>query len=50
MDKGEVKAVIKYFCKKEIQIHDNLGTASPFYSVVKRWAVEFRRAEEPGRL
>ena len=64
MDRVEVRAVIKYFCKKgncpPKEIHDNfiktLGDESPFYSTVRKWAAEFRRGrmsledyERPGR-
>ena len=49
MDEVEVRAVIKYFCKKGMslkEVHDNfikiLWDESP-YSMVKKWAAEFRR-------
>ena len=48
MGKVEVRAVIKYFCKKGMspkETHDNiknLGDHSPSYSMGK-WAAEFRR-------
>ena len=53
MEKVEVRAVIKYLCKKGMtpkEIHEDyietLGKESPSYSTVKRWAVEFRRGRE----
>ena len=52
MEKVEVRAVIKYLCKKEMppkEIHEDfvetLGKVSP-YSTVKKWAAEFRRGRE----
>ena len=40
MDKVEVRAVIKYFCKRNfIKI---LVDEAPSYSTVKKWAAEFR--------
>ena len=49
MKKLEIRAVIKYFCKKGMppnKIHDDfmetLGKESP-YSTVKKWAAEFKR-------
>ena len=49
MDEVEVRAVIKYFCKKGMslkEVHDNfikiLWDESP-YSMVEKWAAEFRR-------
>ena len=57
MDKVEVRAVIKYFCKKGLslkEIHDNffktLGDESPFYSTVNEWAAEFKRRRETVEL
>ena len=49
MDKVEVRAVIKYFCKKGMspkEIHDDFikTLESPSYSKVKKLAAEFRRA------
>ena len=63
MEKLEIRAVIKYFCKKGIPpkgIHEDfietLGNESP-YITVKKWAAEFKRGREsvgddgrPGRL
>ena len=53
MEKVEVGAVIKYFCKKEMspkEIHEDfietLGKESPSYSTLKKWATEFRRERE----
>ena len=50
MEKVEVRAVIKYLCKKGMspkEIHEDfmetLGKESPSYSTVKKWAAEFRR-------
>ena len=46
----EVRALIKYFCKKgifpkEIQADfiKTVGNESPSYNTVKKWAAEFRR-------
>ena len=53
MEKVEVRAVIKYLCKKGMspkEIHEDfmetLGKESPSYSTVKKWAAEFRRGRE----
>ena len=52
MDKVEVRAVIKHFCKKGMspkKIHDDFiktfGDESP-YSMMKKWAPEFRRGRQ----
>ena len=51
----EVKAVVKYFCKKgmsstEIHYHfitcKTLWDDAPSYSTVKKWAAEFKRWRE----
>ena len=46
----EIRAVIKYFCKKGMlpkKIHEDfmetLWKESPSYSTVKKWATEFKR-------
>ena len=51
--KVEVRAVIKYLCKKGMtpkEIHEylmkTLGNKSPSYSTVKKWAAEFKRGRE----
>ena len=53
MEKLEMRAVIKYFCKKGMppkEIHEGfmetLGKESPSYSTVKKWAAEFKRGRE----
>ena len=53
MEKVEVRAVIKYLCKKGMspkEIHEDfmetLGKESPSYSTVKKWAAEFTRGRE----
>ena len=53
MENLEIKAVIKYFCKKGMSpkaIHEDimetLEKESPFYSTVKKWAAEFKRGIE----
>ena len=52
MDNVEVRAVIKYFCKKGMslkEIHDFikiLGDEYPSYSTLKKWATECRRGRE----
>ena len=50
MEKVEVRAVIKYLCKKGMtpkEIHEDfmktLGNESPSYSTMKKWAAEFER-------
>ena len=50
MEKLEILAVIKYFCKKEMppkEIHEDfmetLGKKSPSYSTVQKKAAEFKR-------
>ena len=52
MEKVEVRAVIKYFCKKRMstkEIHEDfmeaIGKVSP-YSTVKKWDADFRRGRE----
>ena len=52
IEKLEIRAVIKYFCKKEMppkEIHEDLmetlGRESPSYGTVKKWAAEFKRGE-----
>ena len=56
MDKVEVRAVIKYFCKKDMslkEIHDDfiktLGDKFPSYSTMKKRAAEFGRGREGER-
>ena len=51
--KLEIRAVIKYFCKKGMppkEIHEDfmetLGKESPSYSTVKKWAAEFEGERE----
>ena len=53
MEKIEVRAVIKYLCKKGMspkEIHEDfmetLEKESPSYSTVKKWAAEFRRGRK----
>ena len=53
MEKVEVRAVIKYLCKKgktSKEIHEDfmktLRNEPPSYSTVKKWAVEFKRGKE----
>ena len=53
MNKVEVRAIIKYFCKKGMsqnEIHDDfiktLKDESPSCIMVKKWAAEFRRGNE----
>ena len=53
MEKVEVRAVIKYICKKGMtpkEINEDfmktLGNESPSYSTVKKWAAEFKRGRE----
>ena len=55
MDKVEVRAFIKYFCKKNIspkEIHDDMktvGDESPSFSMMKKWAAEFRSGRRAWR-
>jgi hypothetical protein len=53
MEKVEIRAVIKYLCKKRVspkEIHevfmDSLGKDSPSYSTVKKWSAGFKRDRE----
>ena len=53
MEKLEIKAVIKYFCKKEMppkEVHEDfikkLGKESPSFITAKKWAAEFKRVRE----
>ena len=53
----EIREVIKYYCKKGMspkEIHEDfMGTLrkdSPFYSIVKKWAAEFKRGERALRI
>ena len=53
MEKLEIRAFIKYFCKKGMhpkEIHEDfmetLGKESPFNSTVKKWAAEVKRGRE----
>ena len=53
MEKLEIRAVTKYFCKQGMppkEIHEEfmetLGKESPSYSTVKKWAAEFKRGRE----
>jgi hypothetical protein len=53
MENVEIRAVIKYLCKKGMppkEIHEDfmytLGKESPFYNNVKTWAGEFKRGRE----
>ena len=50
MEKLEIRAVIKYFCKKRMppkEIHEDfmetLGKESPSYRIVKKLAAEIKR-------
>ena len=50
MEKVEIRAVIKYLCKKETppkEIHEDfmetLGKEFPSFSTVKRWEAAFKR-------
>ena len=52
IEKLEIRAVIKYICKKGMppkEIHEDfmetLVTESPFYSTVNKWAAEYKRGE-----
>ena len=56
-EKLEIRAVIKYFCKKGMppnEIHEDfmetLGKEPPSYSTVKKWAAEFKRGERAFRM
>ena len=53
MEKFEIKAGIKYFCKNGMppkEIHEDfmesLGKESPSYSTVTKWAAEFKRGRK----
>ena len=53
MKKLEIRAVIKYFCKKGMppkeineDFMETLGKESAFYSTVKKWAADFKRGRE----
>ena len=53
MEKLEIRAVVKYFCKKGMHpkeiledFMEILGKESPFDSTVKKWAAEFKRGRE----
>ena len=53
MEKHEIQAVIKYFCKKGMppkEIHEDfmeaLGKKSPSYSKVNKWTAEFKRERD----
>ena len=53
MKKLEIKAVIKYFCKKGMplmEIHEyfmeTLGKESSSFGTVNKWAAEFKRGRE----
>jgi transposase len=53
MEKVEIRAVIKYLCKKGMSskeilenFMDTLRRESPSYSTVKKWAAEFKRGRE----
>ena len=53
MEKLDIRAVIKYLCKKGMslkEIHEDfiqtLGKESPSYSTVKKLAAEFKRGRE----
>ena len=53
MEKLEIRAVIKYFCKKRMppkeireDFMETLGKESPSHSTVKKWAAEFKRRRE----
>ena len=50
MEKLEIRAVIKYFCKKGMPpkelneyFMETLGKQSPSYNTVKKWAAELKR-------
>ena len=47
MEKLEIRAVIKYFCKKGMppkEIHEDF--IETLFSTVKKWATEFKRERE----
>ena len=53
MEKLDIRAVIKYFCKNGMplkEIHEDfmetLGKESPSYSTVKKWTAEFKSGRE----
>ena len=49
MEQLEIRAVIKYFCKKRMPHEDfieTLGKESPSYSTVKKWTAGFKRGRE----
>ena len=49
MEQLEIRAVIKYFCKKRMPHEDFMETLwkeSPSYSTVKQWAAVFKRGRE----
>ena len=53
MDKLDIRAVIKYFCKKIMppkegneDFMDTLGKESPSDSTMKKWTAEFKRGRE----
>jgi hypothetical protein len=45
MEKFEIRAVIKYLCKKGMP-PCRLGKESHSYSTVKKWAAEYKRGKE----
>ena len=57
MEKLEIRAVIRYFCKKGFplkEIHEDfmeiLGKKPTSYSIVKKWAAELKRGERALRM